>query len=51
MVRRGHAFFRKGWAQYELDGPVTMAVSGAQVLRVSGGAPRDLGMQSTDFES
>ena len=26
------AFFAKGWPQYELDGLVTMAVSGAQVL-------------------
>jgi hypothetical protein len=25
-------FFAKGWPQYELDGLVTMAVSGAQVL-------------------
>ena len=26
------SFFAKGWPQYELDGLVTMAVSGAQVL-------------------
>jgi hypothetical protein len=25
-------FFAKGWSQYELDGFVTMAVSGKQVL-------------------
>jgi hypothetical protein len=32
MVVISRAFFAKGWAQYELDGLVTMAVSGKQVL-------------------
>jgi hypothetical protein len=27
-----HAFFAKDWPQYELDGLVTMSVSGKQVL-------------------
>jgi hypothetical protein len=33
IVLRPEAFFRKGWAQYQLDGLVRVAVSGAQVLR------------------
>ena len=32
IVVLSSAFFAKGWAQYELDGLVTMAVSGRQVL-------------------
>lgn len=32
VVVLSHAFFAKGWPQYELDGLVTMAVSGRQVL-------------------
>jgi hypothetical protein len=31
IVVLSHAFFAKGWSQYELDGLVTMAVSGNQV--------------------
>lgn len=31
IVVLSHAFFAKGWSQYELDGLVTMAVSGKQV--------------------
>lgn len=32
IVVLSHAFFAKGWPQYELDGLVTMSVSGRQVL-------------------
>jgi hypothetical protein len=32
VVVLSHAFFAKGWPQYELDGLVTMAVSGKQVI-------------------
>jgi len=32
VVVLSKAFFAKGWAQYELDGLVTMKVSGKQVL-------------------
>jgi hypothetical protein len=32
IVVVSHAFFAKGWSQYELDGLVTMSVSGRQVL-------------------
>lgn len=32
LVVISHSFFAKGWTQYELDGLVTMAVSGKQVL-------------------
>jgi hypothetical protein len=32
IVVLSQSFFAKGWPQYELDGLVTMAVSGAQVL-------------------
>jgi Domain of unknown function (DUF1883)/TIR domain len=31
IVVLSHAFFAKGWSQYELDGLVTMAVNGSQV--------------------
>jgi len=32
IVVLSHAFFDKSWPQYELDGLVTMAVSGQQVI-------------------
>lgn len=32
VVVLSHAFFAKGWPRYELDGLVTMAVSGKQVI-------------------
>ena len=32
IVVLSHPFFAKGWSQYELDGLVTMAVSGKQVI-------------------
>lgn len=32
IVVLSHAFFAKDWPQYELDGLVTMSVSGKQVL-------------------
>jgi hypothetical protein len=32
IVIVSHAFFAKGWSQYELDGLVTMEVSGKQVI-------------------
>lgn len=32
IVVLSQPFFAKGWPQYELDGLVTMSVSGAQVL-------------------
>lgn len=32
LVVLSHAFFAKSWSQYELDGLVTMAVSGKQVI-------------------
>ncbi len=32
IVILSHPFFAKGWSQYELDGLVTMAVSGKQVI-------------------
>jgi hypothetical protein len=32
IVIVSHAFFSKGWSQYELDGLVTMEVSGKQVI-------------------
>jgi Domain of unknown function (DUF1883)/TIR domain len=32
VVVLSSSFFAKGWPQYELDGPVTMAASGKQVL-------------------
>lgn len=32
IVVLSHAFFAKGWPQYELDGLVTMEISGKQVL-------------------